>query len=197
MRNYILSSVFVALIGMACFTASSFAQPPELTKKQDLVMEFRRLTGADRVNMSINLSTEDIRNSLSEIVDKDSDLTDSQKQELRKYVEEGYARVDKLARDFLADKDQLNKISEEVIFKLYDNTYTEAELGEAIAFYQTPTGKKTAAFLPALSAEAQKGFAARLLPKLQAVIEPVSESETTKLKQKITEMKAKKPAGRG
>lgn len=197
MRIYLLSSVFVAVIGLSCFPASSLAQQPEATRKQALVMEFRRLTGADRVNMSINLSTEDVKKSFSEVVDMDSDLTDAQRGELRKEVEGAYARIDKLAKDFLADTDQLNKISEEVIFKLYDTTYTEVELTEAIAFYKTSTGRKTAAFLPALSAEAQKGFIAQVIPKLQSVIEPVSEAETTKLKQKITEMKAKKPAERG
>jgi hypothetical protein len=196
MRNYIFNSVFVAVISLSCFTALSIAQQPELTRKQALVIEFRRLTGADRVNMSINLSTEDVKKSLSETVDMDSELTEAQKRDLTKDVEEGYARIEKLAKDFFADRDQLNKISEEVIFKLYDTTYTEAELTEAIAFYKTPTGRKTAAFLPVLSAEAQKGFIAQVIPKLQAVIQPASEAETTKLKQKITDMKAKKPAQR-
>ncbi len=50
---------FVATVTVAC-SISVFAQPT-LTKKQALILEFRRLTGADRVNMNINLSTEDVR----------------------------------------------------------------------------------------------------------------------------------------
>jgi len=68
-------------------SVTSFAQS-DLTKKQSLVLEFRRLTGADRVNMSINLSTEDVRDSLSDIVEKDPGLNEAQKQELRKDVAE-------------------------------------------------------------------------------------------------------------
>jgi len=155
-------------------------------------MEFRRLTGADRVDIGINLSTDDVKNSMTELVEKDPDLTGTQKQALRKDVAEGYSRVDKVAKDFFANKDQLNKISEELIFKLYDNTYSEAELAEAIAFYKTSTGRKTAAFLPTLSAAAQKEFVSIVVPQLQALVQPVNELETAKLKKKIAEIKSKK-----
>ena len=144
--------------------------------------------------MNINLSTEDVRDSLSAIVEKDPELTEAQKQELRKAVAEAYASVDKVAKDFLANWDQLDKITEDVIFRLYDTTYTEAELSEAIAFYSTSTGRKTANFLPRLSAEVQKGSIDAVLPKLQALVMPVSDAETAKLKQKIAEVKAKKPS---
>ena len=174
-------------------SVTSFAQS-DLTKKQSLVLEFRRLTGADRVNMSINLSTEDVRDSLSDIVEKDPGLNEAQKQELRKDVAEAYSKVDKFAKDFFADKSQINQLSEQVIFRIYDNGFSETELTEAIAFYKSPTGQKTAAFLPTLSAQAQKGFIDVVVPKLQQLIQPVSVEETTKLKQKVAEIKTKKPS---
>ncbi|HJS50357.1 MAG TPA: DUF2059 domain-containing protein [Pyrinomonadaceae bacterium] len=152
------------------------------------------MTGADRVNMSINLSTEDVRDSLSDIVEKDPGLNEAQKQELRKDVAEAYSKVDKFAKDFFADKSQINQLSEQVIFRIYDNGFSETELTEAIAFYKSPTGQKTAAFLPTLSAQAQKGFIDVVVPKLQQLIQPVSVEETTKLKQKVAEIKTKKPS---
>ncbi len=184
---------FVAVITLIS-GISVFAQQPTLTKKQSLILEFRPLTGADRVNMNINLSTEEIRDSLSAIVAKDVELTETQKQELRGSVTDAYARVDKIAKNFFADRDQLNQLSEEGIFRLYDTTYNEAELAEAIAFYRSPTGQKTAAFLPTLSAQAQKAFIAVVVPKLQALVLPVSDAETAKLKQKVADIKAKKPS---
>ncbi|MDQ3489837.1 MAG: hypothetical protein M3449_02060, partial [Acidobacteriota bacterium] len=142
---------FVAMVTLAS-GISVFAQQATLTKKQSLILEFRRLTGADRVNMNINLSTEDVRDSLSAIVEKDNELTETQKQELRKAVADAYAPIEKLAKDFFADRDQLNAITEKVVFQLYDTTFSEVELGEAIAYYKSLTGQKTAAFLPTLSA---------------------------------------------
>ncbi len=52
---------FVATVTVACSISISVFAQPTLTKKQALILEFRRLTGADRVNMNINLSTEDVR----------------------------------------------------------------------------------------------------------------------------------------
>jgi len=91
-------------------------------------------------------------------------------------------------------KSQINQLSEQVIFRIYDNAFSETELTEAIAFYKSPTGQKTAAFLPTLSAQAQKGFIDVVVPKLQQLIQPVSVEETTKLKQKVAEIKTKKPS---
>ena len=192
MKNPMIRLVLFSVIGFVSFLAPSFAQQPDLGKKQSLIMEFRRLTGADRVNIGINLSTEEIKNSMAELVEKDPDLTDINKKALRKDVEAGYSRVDKVAKDFFANKDLLNKISEEVILNLYDSAYSETELAEAIAFYKTATERKTAAFLPTLSGEAQKGFVAIVIPRVQAIVQPVNEAEVLKLKQKIAEMKLKK-----
>lgn len=193
MQKYKFNSLIIAVTLVLFGCVSSFPQQPTMTKKQSLILEFRRLTGADHVNMNINLSTEDILDSLSAIVEKDSELTEAQKQELRKSVKDAYAPVDKLAKDFFADRDQLNRITEEVVFQLYDTTFNETELGEAIAYYKSSTGQKTASFLPTLSTQVQKGFIAVAVPKLQALIKPVSEAETAKLKQKVADIKAKKP----
>ncbi len=95
-HSFALISVLVFLCGI-----TSLAQQPTLTKKQSLILDFRRLTGADRVNMNINVSTEDVRDSLAAIVEKDPELTDAQKQELRKSVTDAYAPIEKLAKDFL------------------------------------------------------------------------------------------------
>lgn len=194
MQNYRFKSLFVALALVLFSALSSFAQQPALTKKESLILEFRRLTGADRVNMNINLSTDDVLDTLSAIVEKDPELTEAQKVELRQSVKDAYAPVDKLAKDFFANKDELNRLTEEVIFKLYDTTFNEAELGDAIAYYNSSTGRKTAAFLPTLSAQVQQGFINAVVPKLQSLIKPVSVAEEAKLKQKIADLKSKKPS---
>ncbi len=188
MRNLALFPILLML--------SSFAilgQAQESTQKQSLILQFRQLTGADQVNLSINLSTEDVRQSLNSIVEKDPDLSESQKKEMMIEANAAYTRIDKIAKDFFANREVLNKLSEHVIFSLYDSTFTEPELTEIIAFYKTPTGQKVARFLPRLSAEAQKGFISAVLPKLQALIEPVSKAETEKLEMKIAEAKVNKP----
>ncbi len=83
-------------------------------------------------------------------------------------------------------------ISEEVIFQIYDRTFSESELRELIAFYQTTAGKKALEFLPSLSSQYQKAISEVLLPLLQDFIRPKIKSETEQLKQKVTDVKSGK-----
>jgi hypothetical protein len=63
--------------------------------------------------------------------------------------------VDKIhaeAQDFFAQNFKWDEVRPKVA-KLYSDAFTEAELRELIAFYQTPTGQKAVAKLPALVQE--------------------------------------------
>ena len=173
-------------------SVSSFAQQVPSTEKQALISEFRNLTGANNVNSSINFSSDGIQEILSSIVEQDKEITEAQKPELREAVAEATARVDKIARDFLADKSQIIGLSEAVIYQIYDKAFTESELKELIAFYRTPTGQKAARFLPGLSSQVQKDFGEVISRKLQNLIQPKIQTETQQLKQKIRDVKAKK-----
>jgi len=178
------------VIGSA--SVSVRAQQPEKTEKQTLVMKFRKLTGADHVNLGINVSFEDIKNDLVGSVDGDKDLTDAQKQDLRKLAIEAYDRLDAQLKAFMNDQTEITKVSEVAVFQVYDQAFTEVELQELIAFYSTPTGQKAVQFLPTLSAQVQKSFQSMLIPKVQEFITPRIKAESEKLKQRIQEAKTKK-----
>ena len=165
------------------------AQTPD---KHDLIMEFRKLTGANNVTGSINFSSDGIREIFSAVVAEDKELTEAQRQSLRKAVDEATARVDKTTRAFLNDTMQIAKLEEEVIFRIYDTSFTETELKELIAFYRTPTGQKALVFLPSLSKRVQSEFGPVIQQKLQALIQPMLQTETEQLKQKIKDAKTKK-----
>lgn len=57
---------------------------------------------------------------------------------------------------------------------LYVRDFTEAELGEILAFYHTPTGKKTLAKLPALIAEGAKIGQAYAASKQASLVERIN-----------------------
>jgi len=180
--------IFTAFVGI-----STFAQQEPQTEKQALVMKFRKLTGADNVMLEINVSFEDIKNDLIGSVDSDKELTDSQKQELRKSAVDAYNRLDQQLKDFLNDQPKITPISEAAVFQVYDQAFTEAELKELIAFYSNATGQKALKFLPTLSAQVQQSFQSMLLPKVQDFITPKIKAEGEQLKQKIQDAKTKKP----
>ena len=182
-----LSIILVAL-GMA-----AHAQQPVMSEKETLVMKFRKLTGADNVNLKINVSFDDTKAELVAMVDDDKELTDAQKPELRKAAVEAYDRLDNQLKAFLTDRPQISRLSEIAVFKVYDQAFSEAELRELIAFYSTASGQKALKFLPTLSTQVQDEFQSMLIPKLQEFITPKSTAESDQLKQKIQETKTKKP----
>lgn len=193
MKQLVLTIFSLSIVFIIGAVLPVNAQQPATGEKQDLVTKFRKLTGADVVNLGINVSFEDIKNDLVGTVDVDNELTDSQKVELRKSALEAYDRLDKQLKDFLNDRPKITAISESIVFQIYDQAFTEAELRELVAFYGTPTGQKAARFLPTLSAQVQKAFQSVLRPKIQEFIAPKIKAEGDQLKQKIQETKAKKP----
>jgi len=189
-----LNILLTAIMLTFCSSIPSFAQQAISTEKKELISQFRTLTGADKVNGSVNFSAAGVQDILSSVIEQDKELADPQNIELRKSVAEGAARIDKVARGFLDDKSQITVLSEEVIYRIYDNAFNESELKELIAFYQTPTGQKAARFLPSLSSEVQKAFGQVVQRKLNDLLQPKIQIETEQLKQKIKNMKAKKSA---
>jgi hypothetical protein len=167
-----------------------FAQQQTSSDKKQLILEFRKLTGADVVNRSINFSAEGVQTVLAAIVDQDKDLTETQKVELQKSVTEATARIDKVVRDFLNDTAQISELEEGVIYLIYDKAFTEGELKELVAFYRTPTAQKSLVFLRSLSAEVQKNFGQLIQVKLNDLLQPKIQNEREQLNQKIKAMKA-------
>jgi uncharacterized protein len=188
-----ISHCAVAVIFTAMLGLSTFAQTETQTEKQVLVTKFRKLTGADNVNLGFNVSFEDIKNDLIGSVDNDKELTDAQKLELRKSAIDAYDRLDKQLKGFLNDSPKITPISEAAVFQVYDQAFTESELKELVAFYSTPTGQKALKFLPNLSADVSKSFQTMLFPKIQEFITPKIKAETELLHQTIRETKNKKP----
>jgi hypothetical protein len=193
MNRLILGLYGVSILLLSLGVVTINAQQPSLTEKQELVFKFRNLTGADNVKLAINVSLEDVKNNLVETLDADKDLTESQRQELRKSAIEAYNRVDQQLTGFLNDKAQITPLSEAAVFEVYDQAFTEAELRELIGFFSTATGQKVLQFLPTLSAQVQKSFQSMLLPKISEFITPKIKAETDQLKQKIMETKKHKP----
>ncbi len=182
--------LFVFLLTTFC-SVSTFAQNATVENKKSLISQFRKLTGADKVNLSLNVST-DIREDFNSLLAQEKDLTDAQKQELTKSINEANERIDKTAKSFLSDQQTMTKLSEEVIFQIYDKTFTETELKELIAFYQTPTGQKAAAFLPSLSKQVEQAFSQSAVAQLRAIVSPKIEAEQAQFQQKLKDLKNKK-----
>ncbi len=194
MQKIHFKSLFIALTIIISASVSSFAQQTSGTDKKSLILEFRNLTGANNVNLKINFSVTDVQQTLLSLVEQDAELTPAQKTELQKSATEAGKRLDNEVKVFFADESKLTPLSEEVIFQIYDKTFTENELRELVAFYKTSTGQKALAFLPTLSVQVEQAFVNAVVPLLQNYIQPKIEAETEQLKRMVKDAKVKKDA---
>jgi hypothetical protein len=68
------------------------------------------------------------------------------------------------------------------MIKIYADEFTEAELGELSAFYQTPLGKKTLQKMPTLMAKGAELGQRRVQEHLPELTAAISEKEKSKKK---------------
>jgi uncharacterized protein len=184
--------LFAGIVVMLCSNVSLFAQQEISTEKKNLISAFRKLTGADAVNRSINFSADSLQRIFSSVVENDKEITEAQKVELQKSVTEAAVRTEKVVRDFLKNTSQITELEDEVILKIYDKAFTENELSELIGFYKTPTGQKTLSFFRGLSGQVQNDFGEVMRVKISGLLQPRIQMETEQLKRQIREMKPKR-----
>lgn len=184
--------LFVCALVILCSNVPLVARQEISSEKKNLISEFRKLTGGDVVNRSINFSADSLHKLFSSMVEEDKEITEAQRVELQKSATEAAVRTDKTVRDFLNDNSQISALEEEVIFKIYDRAFTENELKELIGFYKSPTGQKALAFSRSLSRLVQNDFGEVMRAKISGLLQPKIQMESEQLKQKIKDMKVKR-----
>lgn len=193
MKTFIGQLCVLLLLFFLGMSVTASGQQTVPTEKEKLVLKFRQLTGADQVNLRLDISFEDTREELLGLVNGDANLTDSQKVELRKAAIAAYERLDSQLKGFINDQPRMTKLAEEAVFSVYDKAFSEAELSELIEFYSSTTGQKALAFLPTISAQVQTAYQAILISQIQQSIVPQIKTESDGLKKLIQETKADKP----
>ena len=191
MANPKLHVLLQVMVVVLCCGTPSLAQQQTTSDKKQLISEFRKLTGGDVVNRSINFSAEGVQTLLAAMFEQDKELNETQKIELQKSVTEATARIDKLVKDFINDIPRISELEEGVIYPIYDKAFTESELKELVAFYRTPTAQKSLVFFRNLSPQVQKDFGQLIQVKLNELLQPKIQIEQEQLNQKIKAMKTK------
>jgi len=182
---------FCAAFIIGC-SERTFAQQEIATEKRNLIQELRDLTGLKKLGVKTGFTSTNIGEVLISIIEKDKELTEAQKQELKKTVVEAQNRLEKQIRDFSEDTTISTQLSEEVSFQLFDNNFTESELREMVVFYRTPTGQKSLKFFSGYTKQLEKAFTEAYSKKLQDFLGAKLQAEIDWLKEKIKELKDKK-----
>ena len=187
---------FFLLLGVILFPAvTGLGQQHISPEKKALIQELRGLIEQEPPSFSASVPAVKAKETFTSLIEKDPELTNAQKQELKKYVAESGEHVEEKIREFFADKSIAKQISDEVDFQLFHKTFTDTELRELIAFYRTPTGQKAARFMATVDTQLKEEFGKVFGQRLKEFLSPIIQSETEQLRKRIREIKAIQKGG--
>jgi Uncharacterized protein conserved in bacteria len=162
------------------------AQEPT-TKKQELIRELLVVTDAsnnarkiiDSVVIEMNKQYPQI---VERLADADPDLTPAQRQKAKTILGENQSRFTAQLLERIKQRVDIGQVVESISSSLYDKYFTEDELKDLIAFYKTPTGKKTLSIMPQYFAESIQRTGEKLSPILTTVIMEMAAEEKERIK---------------
>jgi hypothetical protein len=83
----------------------------------------------------------------------------------------------KRMQEKMATSLNLAEYMEKVSLELYDKYFSESELKDMLAFYKTPTGKKTIEVMPKLMADSMQKSTEQFMPKMMSIINEIIAEE--------------------
>jgi hypothetical protein len=166
--------IALLLLGSVLALFASEARAEVSESKRLLIRELLQLSGggqaAEEVAQLFLVQIGHVYGSMvEEVLASESDLSAEEKQALREHL----ADFDRFAVAFSArfsERIDLDAVLETVYVPLYDRYFTESELGEIVAFYRTPAGRKMIAVLPGLMQDGLQATVPLVQPKVMALV---------------------------
>lgn len=187
MLTQLLRVVVVLLIGLL----PALSQDRSAPTKAELIGQFATLTKANRLDIKVQLSLDDVRKRMASLIDDDKDLGASQKEDLRAVAGDLLSKLRQQTENNLSESQILAKLGEQVVTEVYDKAFTEPELAELIAFFKTPLGQKAADFLATSKSRIENAFKVRVESKIQELSQPMINSSMEELQRRVKEIKNK------
>lgn len=169
----------VLLCGSAARTR---AQPNMTPEKRALIKQLLDATNDPKtaqvvMNMMHSQAETSSQKLMIDIISERDDLDSREKDALRQKLLASTARMTKRFRELMAQRIDLTKILEAISYSLYDKYFTEAEIKDLIAFYRSPTGKKSIEVMPKLFDDSMTRASAELTSKLRQIMKEITDEE--------------------
>lgn len=179
LKNLLAAALLSAL---AC-TAATAQEPPQMSpEKRALIKELLEITeatkNAEAVKNSMLAQQEKIiPEAFDRALEAEGSLTPAERRVIKNAMVAESAQVMTRLKEALDQKINFAQIVEEISLVVYDRYYTEQELRDLLAFYKSPTGRKTIQIMPQLFADSMQMTVERLNPKLLDALEQFIQEE--------------------
>jgi uncharacterized protein len=206
MRPTKLLTTFCALCIFFSLTASAQVTAPivqqgQADKAQDVSPEKQALVKELLVAMDVKKNADAVLNGMFEQMEKQmpeiiwqalsemketSELTPTEQQHLRDEISASAIRTSRRFRELLAQRINFVQMTEKISSVLYAKYFSENELRDLVAFYNSSTGRRTMEIMPNLVVESMTRANERIMPVVKDLMSEISSSETTRLQTEIT-----------
>lgn len=168
--------------GIALLALFSTAALGQVKSHEQLVTELVDVMGikeqaqttVDGVMSAVSQQSQGI---IENMVLSESGLSAAEKEKARAIAKESYERFMKSFRERVFKQIDIARTVEEIAVALYTKYFSDQELSDLIAFYKTPTGKKSMQVLPSLATESIQMAQEKMGPTLEKIVKELLEEE--------------------
>jgi hypothetical protein len=178
------------------------AKPTVSPEKRALIAELLEVTEAKKNTVALFNSLMDqnekqmpdvVWQSLTSIKEV-QELSADQQESLRKELADDSNRMIKRMRDLFLERIDFARLVENLSVDIYDRYFTEAELKDLIAFYRSPTGKKTIEVMPKMFTESFANAIEAIKPKLLEISTILANEEADRVRKELQKKKTTRPS---
>jgi hypothetical protein len=142
--------------------------------KREAILELLRLSGGEQVSERVaEAFLAELRGVypplVEEVMRAETDLSEDERARLHARLSD-FDRFSTAFRGAFAKSVDVGAVFESVYVPLYDRHFDAAELREIVAFYRSPTGRKTLSVMPALMDEGLRASLPVLQPRVMALV---------------------------
>lgn len=187
-------TVFLLCAAM-CVAATAQTNPD--AEKQAAIKEYLAVMNenvkvGDIMNATDAQMTQMARELFASMSEKNKTLSPDEHREIEEMLFNPQTGYLKRFHDKVFSRLDMEKLVEDLTYKIYDKHFTTAEIKEMTAFYRTPTGQKLLKSMPEIMQESLAGMFEQLVPKMKEINDDLTKELTREIETKTTELLAKR-----
>lgn len=164
-------------------------------EKRALIKELIALSGQSSEQIADDVydaQMNQAKGMMSRMLDSKESFSAADRAYFKNSAEESFDRMAKKLKEFFKTELVLDTYLEEVAVTSYDKYFSESELYDLLAFYKSPTGKKSINVGPEIMKDVMTYMIEKVMPKLEAFIKRTVDAEFALVKDKLPSQPTKR-----
>jgi len=179
--RYAIKPVGLAVFLVVLFCVGARAQEQIKPEKRALIKELYLATRADKLaetftNITLTQMERDLPRMLSELPEM-ADLKSRERDQAQKTIAETSTRMLRRFKELMPERINFAEVMEQMFYPIYDRFFSEDELKDLVAFYKSPTGRKSIEVMPQLMQDAVQRSNQALNAKVMDLVMEVIQEE--------------------